>query len=101
MLTIGRAARLSLLWLSIGSRIAFAAEAPPAPSVEIAVLPQQPLIERTLFGQDLNFDFRVVSRASIALKLNRIGLRVRDAKGAVLQVLEINDNGLAPGIDTI
>jgi murein DD-endopeptidase MepM/ murein hydrolase activator NlpD len=78
--------------------------APAAPRVaEIAtrLYPPQPLIERTRFGQAINFDVELVNRGTDLLELTAIRAAVRGPSGAIVQRLEINDNGSAPGIHTV
>lgn len=69
--------------------------------VTVAVVPAQPLLERTLYGQAMNCDFRLANRGSQELELRVVNLAVRDAKGALIAKLELNDNGIAPGIEIV
>src|ERR1043165_10117884 len=77
------------------------ASAAAAASVPISVVPAQPLLERTLYGQAMNCDFRVANRGSEALELRVVNLAVRDKTGALIAKLELNDNGIAPGIEIV
>jgi len=78
-----------------------AATASAASSVDIRLYPPRPLIEVTRLGQALNFDLEVRNMTKAVLELTAIRALVRDASGAVVQRLEVNDNGIAPGIETI
>jgi murein DD-endopeptidase MepM/ murein hydrolase activator NlpD len=75
--------------------------AEPAQALQITVVPAQPLLERTLYGQAMNCDFRVANRGSEALELRVVNLAVRDQSGALIAKLELNDNGIAPGIEIV
>src|SRR5688572_5258562 len=77
-----------------------AAVSQPEP-LEVTVVPAQPLLERTLYGQAMNCDFRIANRGKQALELRVVQLVVRDAGGAVVAKLEVNDNGILPGIASI
>ena len=72
-----------------------------AADISVQTYPPQPLIERTRYGQALNFDLEVTNGRQDALELTGIRLRVVDRRGAVAQRLEINDNGIAPGLQTV
>ena len=72
-----------------------------AADISIRTYPPHPLIERTRYGQALNFDLEVTNRGPEALELTAIRLLTRDRGGAVAQRLEINDNGIAPGLQTV
>lgn len=74
--------------------------APPA-VMTIQQYPDRPLIERTRFGQAINFDFELKNVAGQELELTAIRAAVRDPAGAIVQRLEVNDNGGEPGIRTI
>ena len=78
-----------------------ASAAEPAQSLQLTVVPAQPLLERTLYGQAMNCDFRIANRGSVALELRAVQLVVRDSAGAVVAKLEVNDNGIQPGITTV
>ena len=78
-----------------------AASAAQTESLQITVVPEQPLLERTLYGQAMNCDFRVANRGAQALELRVVQLAVRDASGALIAELEVNDNGIQPGITTV
>lgn len=71
------------------------------PAVSLSVQPQAPLIERTAFGQALNFDIRVANTGAAPLTLRVVQVTVRNKAGEVVQVSEINDNGPAPGIEAV
>src|ERR1044071_9020445 len=75
--------------------------AEPAQSLQITVVPAQPLLERTLYGQAMNCDFRIANRGGDALGLRVVNLAVRDKTGALIAKLELNDNGIAPGIEIV
>jgi hypothetical protein len=77
------------------------ASAAAAASLQITVVPAQPLLERTLYGQAMNCDFRIANRGSEALELRVVNLVVRDRSGAPIAKLELNDNGIAPGIEIV
>ena len=77
------------------------AAAEPAQSLQVTLVPAQPLLERTLYGQAMNCDFRVANRGSDALELRVVNLAVRDQSGALIAKLELNDNGIAPGIEIV
>ena len=72
-----------------------------APAVTISFQPQTPLIERTAFGQALNFDIRIGNTGAAPLTLRAVQVTVRNKAGEVVQVSEINDNGPAPGIGAV
>lgn len=79
-----------------------AAAAPEGkPAVSLSVQPQTPLIERTAFGQALNFDIRIANTGAAPLTLRVVQVTVRNKAGDVVQVSEINDNGPAPGIAAV
>lgn len=67
----------------------------------LAVLPATPLIEATQDGQRLNFDLLVDNTTGKPLELIAVRAVVRDASGAVARRIEVNDNGIAPGIQTV
>jgi len=69
--------------------------------LQVTVVPEQPLLERTLYGQAMNCDFRIANRGSEALELRVVNLAVRDRSGALIAKLELNDNGIAPGIEIV
>jgi hypothetical protein len=77
---------------------AFPAEPEP---LQITVVPAQPLLERTLYGQAMNCDFRIANRGTQALELRVVQLAVRDRSGALIAKLELNDNGIQPGITIV
>ena len=77
------------------------ASAAAAASLQITFVPAQPLLERTLYGQAMNCDFRIANRGSEALELRVVNLAVRDRNGALIAKLELNDNGIAPGIEIV
>ncbi len=77
------------------------AESPKAGPLQVTVVPAQPLLERTLYGQAMNCDFRIANRGSEALELRVVQLVVRDQGGAVIAKLELNDNGIQPGITIV
>ena len=81
------------------AHVASAAE--PAQSLQVTVVPAQPLLERTLYGQAMNCDFRIANRGAEALELRVVNLAVRDRSGALIAKLELNDNGIAPGIEIV
>jgi Peptidase family M23 len=70
-------------------------------SLQITVVPAQPLLERTLYGQAMNCDFRIANPGSEELELRVVKLDVRDKSGALVARLELNDNGIAPGIEIV
>ena len=70
-------------------------------SLQITVVPAQPLLERTLYGQAMNCDFRIANPGSEELELRVVKLDVRDKNGALVARLELNDNGIAPGIEIV
>src|SRR5262245_42207570 len=74
--------------------------AEPEP-LQITVVPAQPLLERTLYGQAMNCDFRIANRGTQALELRVVQVAVRDRSGALIAKLEVNDNGIQPGITTV
>lgn len=80
---------------------AAAAKPEGAVAVSVSLQPQVPLIERTAFGQALNFDIRVANTGAAPLTLRAVQVTVRNKAGEVVQVSEINDNGPAPGIDVV
>jgi hypothetical protein len=69
--------------------------------IEVRADPRAPLIERTAFGQAVNFDFRVANRGADPVELKVVHAVVKDARGQILAVIEVNDNGSAPGILTV
>lgn len=88
-------------------RLAAVGESPARPGgtgeagVEITVAPATPLIQRTPFGQNLSLDFVISNVGGQTLLLNEVTLLVRDPEGLVGQRLVLNENGVAPGIETI
>jgi hypothetical protein len=70
--------------------------AEPAQSLQVTVVPAQPLLERTLYGQAMNCDFRIANRGSEHSSLRVVNLAVRDPSGALIAKLELNDNGMRP-----
>jgi murein DD-endopeptidase MepM/ murein hydrolase activator NlpD len=72
-----------------------------AQPLQIAVVPAQPLLEQTLYGQAMNCDFRIANPGAEALELRVVSLDVRDKSGALIARLELNDNGIAPGIEIV
>jgi hypothetical protein len=78
-----------------------ASAAEPAQPLQVTVVPAQPLLERTLYGQAMNCDFRIANRGSEELELRVVNLAVRDSSGALIAKLELNDNGIAPGIEIV
>jgi hypothetical protein len=77
-----------------------ASAAEPA-TLQVTVVPSQPLLERTLYGLAMNCDFRIANRGTQALELRVVQLDVRDRSGALIAKLELNDNGIQPGITII
>jgi hypothetical protein len=73
-----------------------AAAAAPTEALQVTVVPVQPLLERTLYGQAMNCDFRIANQGSQALELRVVQLVVRDPTGAVIVKLEVNDK-VRPG----
>src|SRR5690348_9024732 len=71
------------------------------PSVSVSIQPATPLIERTAFGQALNFDFRITNTGAAPLQLRAVQVTVRNKAGEVVQVSEVNDNGPASGIAAV
>ena len=78
-----------------------AAAAADAQTLQVTVVPAQPLLERTLYGQAMNCDFRIANRGTQALELRVVQLDVRDRSGALIAKLELNDNGIQPGITIV
>jgi murein DD-endopeptidase MepM/ murein hydrolase activator NlpD len=81
--------------------IGAAATAQPADSLQVTIVPAQPLLERTLYGQAMNCDFRIANRGRQPLELRVVQLVVRDPGGAIVAQLELNDNGIQPGVTII
>src|SRR4030095_2378719 len=52
--------------------------------LQVTVVPAQPLLERTLYGQAMNCEFRIANRGSDALELRVVNLAVRDQRGALI-----------------
>lgn len=77
-----------------------AAAAEPGP-LQITVVPATPLLERTLYGQAMNCDFRIANPGAQALELRVVQVAVRDSGGALIAKLELNDNGIQPGITIV
>jgi len=73
-----------------------AAAAAEPQTLQVTVVPAQPLLERTLYGQAMNCDFRIANRGTQALELRVVQLAVRDSSGALIAKLELNDNGIQP-----
>lgn len=87
-------------WLSaLLFQASAAAAADETPTVK--ALPAAPLVESTADGQRLNFDLLVDNGTGRPLELVAVRAVVRDATGAVSRRIEINDNGVAPGIQTL
>jgi peptidase M23-like protein len=78
-----------------------AASAAEPATLQVTVIPAQPLLERTLYGQAMNCDFRIANRGTQALELRVVQLDVRDRSGALIAKLELNDNGIQPGITIV
>ena len=93
--------RACLLGAAAAAMIHTASAAQPAQPLQVTVVPAQPLLERTLYGQALNFDFRIANRSSQPLELRVVKLAVRDPGGAIVAQLELNDNGIQPGITIV
>src|SRR5262249_47836852 len=72
-----------------------------AEGVAVKVEPPVPLVETTEFGHALNFDFVVTNDTAKEMELGAIRLAVRDRNGKIARRVEINDNGIAPGIATV
>ena len=70
-----------------------------APSVE--AIPARPLIARSRLGRELNLDLVVKNTTGRPLELVTVRAAVFDPSGAVTRRLEVNDNGIAPGIETL
>jgi hypothetical protein len=85
-----------LMVLLVSTSAVAADEAP-----KVSVLPATPLIEVTQDGQRLNFDLLVDNSTGKPLELVTVRAVVRDASGAVARRIEVNDNGIAPGIQTL
>src|SRR5688572_18719679 len=81
--------------------IGAAATAQRADSLQVTIVPAQPLLERTLYGQAMNCDFRIANRGSQPLELRVVQLVVRDPAGALVAQLELNDNGIQPGVTIV
>jgi hypothetical protein len=82
--------------------LANAAVAAAAPqTLQVTVVPAQPLLERTLYGQAMNCDFRIANRGAQPIELRVVQLDVRDRGGALIAKLELNDNGIQPGITIV
>jgi murein DD-endopeptidase MepM/ murein hydrolase activator NlpD len=72
-----------------------------AQELVVRPFPETPLIEQSSLGQALNFDLRVENKSAIRLELRSITLTVRDSRGVISSIYEINDNGISPGIHII
>jgi hypothetical protein len=81
------------------ANVAVAAAEPQ--TLQVTVVPAQPLLERTVYGQAMNCDFRIANRGTQALELRVVQLDVRDGSGALIAKLELNDNGIQPGITIV
>jgi hypothetical protein len=81
--------------------VGYAAAAAQPESLQVTVVPAQPLLERTLYGQAMNCDFRFSNHGTQALELRVVKVAVRDSSGALIANLEVNDNGIQPGITTV
>jgi len=95
-----KAGTLASVVVAAALMIHTAAAAEPE-SPQITVVPATPLLERTLYGQAMNCDFRIANRGKQALELRVVQLAVRDGSGALIAKLELNDNGIQPGITTV
>jgi len=84
---------IALLWMAS----LFRAEA----QVAIEILPPTPLIERTQLGEVVNCDFLMTNNSGKQLELSTVRLAVRDGSGKIVRRVQVNDNGIAPGIETI
>ncbi len=91
------------LWLCGVLAFCCAAEAgqTASPGLTVEVRPKTPLIETTEFGQALNFDFVVTNKTGKTMELGTVLLAVRDKQGRIARRVEINDNGISPGIATV
>ena len=72
-----------------------------AQSVSLQVLPARPLIERSSCCLLLNFDFEVTTAGSDTLEVVEIQATLLDARGTVLNIRLLHDNGMGPGIATL
>ena len=88
------AASLLGLWFATTSAAAGA-------EMQLKLYPPAPLIEQARLGQAINFDVELVNSGKHTLELTAIRAAVRDRDGRIVQRLEVNDNGSAPGIATI
>lgn len=70
-------------------------------AVQIRVLPEQPLIERSACCQLLNFDFELHNRGSDTLVIARIDLSVLDSGGRQVARRHLSRNGMIPSIATV
>lgn len=77
------------------------AQAAAAGSLSHRLYPLQPLVERTRFGQALNFDVELTNNGAEALELTTVRAAVRDPAGRIVQRLEVNDNGGDASINTL
>ncbi|MEO6433137.1 MAG: M23 family metallopeptidase [Sphingomicrobium sp.] len=84
------------MWALLGFAMPAAAS-----DMAIQVYPPQPMVEPTAMGQAVNLDFEIINKGQETLTLSAIRAAVRSPDGAILQRLEVNDNGSAPGIETV
>src|SRR5262245_59357111 len=77
------------------------AEAADRADVHVRILPETPLIERTQFGNAVNMDFLIENDSGGELEIARIRIATGDARGRIARRVEINENGTAPGIETV
>src|ERR1044071_3928250 len=95
-----KAGTLASVVVAAALMIHTAAAAEPE-SPQITVVPATPLLERTLYGQAMNCDFRIANSGTQPLELRVVQVAVRDKSGALIAKLELNDNGIQPGITIV
>ena len=91
MPSLNRASKLSTTLFAMC--LALAAMPAAAQQVGVSALPEQPLLERTRDGQDLNFDLIFSNPGDKALTLERLEVTWFDPSGAFLGQRRLDQNG--------
>jgi len=81
--------------------LVFAAVATSTAQITITTQPARPLIEKTVFGQELHVDFRVESSAEEPLVLRSVEVKAFDKAGKLQYARFIDSGGFSPAILTI
>ena len=69
--------------------------------LNITVYPATPYVKTSSIGQAINFDFALENISGETLHLRKIQLSVLDTSGKLILQKFLDENGTAPGIDTL